>query len=593
VASLAEIQTMDWEKQKPVLLKEIEKQGYLRINVIGLDGNLKSTDGNTANVAGREYFELALDGKTNITDPIISKVDNSLVIIVATPIKNEIGQIVGVLAVSVDGVKFNKIVSDIKIGSKGYAYVLNKDGATIFHPKINLVLEQDNTIVKAKKDAELSSLADIEKKMISGKVGTGFATYKGEEKLYAYGPIPGLDWYMALTQPREEIMGEIDLLKKDSILTTVIFIIIGILFGIYLSRNIKNPLLEINNFAKKIAEGNLTETIDLKRSDEFGQTAEFLNSAVTSLNKLISNTKDVAIKSNEFSLSVASSAQEVSAASQEISSTIQQLSSGANEQAKSANMGVKLVAILDKQMKRMAETFDYTTESAQTMQKKNDLGIKSVMQLKSKFNKNAEAAREVSNNIEDISEKSKSIETIIATITSIADQTNLLALNAAIEAARAGEAGRGFAVVADEVRKLAEQSSNSVNEIYEIIEGIQQVISKAQQSNKHAVELVKEVNTSVDETVSVFNELKSAADDILQKITALNKNMKIINNNKNNVAKAIEDMSSIAEEAAAGSEQVSASVEEQTATIEEITSSIQELSNLIKQLEQSIEVFKI
>ncbi len=591
IAVRPDIMSMDWGIQCPTLISEAKRLGYIKFGVMDTEGNAVFTDGETVNVADQEYFKNALQGDTNIVEPYLS--NGEMIIQTAAPIKDPEGQIIGVLSGVVDGNALSKIIENIKVGETGYAYILNKESTIIGHPDISLVKEKYNIFEDAEVNPEVKKLAEIAEMAIKGETGAGEYYFRGKDKYGSYAPVKGTDWSVMLTQEKDELFSGITTLKRNSIITTVFFILCGFVFSLFLSRNIKQPLEKIEQYTEQLAQGDLSKELTLNRNDEFGSTVSALNVSINNIKSLIKEIQDIALSSEEASDTILSSVQEVAAASEEISATIQQIASGAGEQAQEAGEVVKMVHILEEKLQNMVKIFTETLENTQVMKQKNEIGVKTVTEVKEKFAKNIEASIEVGKSIEAISEKSESISNIIETITSIADQTNLLALNAAIEAARAGDAGRGFAVVADEIRKLAEESAIAAKNIRAIIEDILAVISKAQHTIADAGKLMGDVNYSVEETVNVFNAIKASADETISKIEALNTDILHLEEAEKNVLKAAENISAITQESAAGSQEVSASTEEQTSSIEEVATSIQELNDMIRKLAESVRVFKV
>lgn len=592
VATRPDIRSMDWEIQNPALISETERLGYKKFGVIDLGGNCVFTDGGIINVTETEYFGKALQGDTYITEPFSSS-EGEMVIVVSTPIEGSSGEIIGVLSAIADGNFLSKVIANIKVGETGYAYILNKEGTVIGHPDTGFVKEKYNIFKDAETNLELKKLAEITEIIVKGETGVGEHYFKGENKFVSYAPVAETSWSIVLEQEKNELFSGIMTLRKKTIITTVLFVLCGLVFSIFLSRNIRQPLEKIEKYTKQISQGDLSIELSSDRKDEFGSTLNALNTSINNIKWFIRKIQEIASNSEDASETILSSVQEVAAASEEISATIQQIASGAGEQAEEAAKVVNMAHVLEERLENMVKIFKKTSESTQIMKQKNETGIKAVAEVKDKFAKNTEASIEVGKSVEAIYEKSESISKIIETINSIADQTNLLALNAAIEAARAGDAGRGFAVVADEVRKLAEESAVATKDIQVIIEDIIKVISNAQESIIYAQKLVEEVNVSVDGTVDVFDAIKVSADETIEQIEALNKDILQIHEAEKNVLEAAENISAITQESAAGTQEVSASTEEQTSSIEEVTASIQELNDMVRKLADSVKVFKV
>ena len=272
---------------------------------------------------------------------------------------------------------------------------------------------------------------------------------------------------------------------------------------------------------EKVKDGDLTCQLPIKSKDEIGVLAGSFNKMMEEMKGLIQNIQRAAAKSKNTSQTISKTSEEVGISSTEIAKTIQEIAAGSENQAIEANKSFEVANLLANKIAEMAEKLEVTVTHTNNMKEKNELGIQTIVDLGKKFENNTQAATHVAKDIEDLSDKSKSIHVIIETIRSIAEQTNLLALNAAIEAARAGEAGRGFSVVADEVRKLAEESSEATEEIQKIVGEIIQVIEQTSSTMDGSAKIVEESNQYLRKTMEAFQEIKQSADNVIAQVALL------------------------------------------------------------------------
>lgn len=372
-----------------------------------------------------------------------------------------------------------------------------------------------------------------------------------------------------------------------------IFLLTSIL-TLFLSKKFANPIIKIANLANQVANYDLTtEGVNIKSKGEIGWLANSFQHLVKNNHILIKSIKNTTEKSDRLSDNLSNSAKEISLSSQEVARVIQEIASGMNDQAAQTNNCLEgtnhLSDTIENMLHKLKETVTYTA----TINEKNEIGIQSMSALGHSFEEDTQAKIDVQQQIDILSEKASTIDTIVETIQTIASQTNLLALNAAIEAARAGEHGKSFAVVADEVRKLAEQSSYATEKIHDTIQEITAVIHRTKSTMMHAQAVSENTGCHLKDTEEVFRTMKISADKVSQQIELLHRDIYAIEKSKEDVLTSITCISSVAQQSAASTQEISAAAEEQAAYIDEVTTSIHKLKNMINKLYESVELFKI
>jgi methyl-accepting chemotaxis protein len=371
-------------------------------------------------------------------------------------------------------------------------------------------------------------------------------------------------------------------------LTAAIFLI-----WFFVIRKTTNQLKHLMLITGKLSGGDLSVKASVTSNDEIGKLTRNINSMSDALSKIIRN---VASSSNliaSHSTSLADMTVQTSASLVEVAKTVEELARGATDQTSDAKTGFKNMLQLANQINNV---MDNTVQIGQLMNRAetvNETGMETLIQLNEKLQINNEISSQIAENANVLMSKSDAINKIVNTIRSVADQTDLLALNAAIEAARAGEQGKGFSVVADEIRKLAEQTSDSAKSITAMITEIQKEIKITKSNIDIGEESLSIVNSELNDTTNAFHEISDTIKNSIHGVGMLISNLQLIDKDKDEVVKLIQRISDISENTAASTQEVSASVDEQTATLEEISTSADKLSMIAEELNTLIGKFSV
>jgi methyl-accepting chemotaxis protein len=290
---------------------------------------------------------------------------------------------------------------------------------------------------------------------------------------------------------------------------------------------------------------------------------------------------------------LAAMSEETNATVDQVAVTIQEIARGTQETATDAEKGAGIAGDIRQQFVVLMDNSNAMRNNAEIAIEMNQSGLNALGSLREKTEEKNTANVKVKDAVYNLDHKANAITDIIQTITSIAEQTNLLALNASIEAARAGEAGRGFAVVAEEIRKLAESSSEAADEIRNIINDIQNESQDTVKVMDEVDAMNQEQNDALLNVDESFNKIFSAVEEISQQIETVTHELDELDVSKNNLIEAVTNISAISEETAAATEQVEQSMDEQTRAVEQVASNAERLNELSAELNQKIEVFKI
>ncbi len=387
----------------------------------------------------------------------------------------------------------------------------------------------------------------------------------------------------------------------DSIVTkvTILYVVIGLFIAfsifiyLFINKIVTKPIISISKQVQQIATGDLTvKKISTKSKDEVGDLINAVNIMVENIKGLVEQTAVASNRIQQSSEEVRVASGEVKEGIEQVAATTEELASGSTTQAEHANQSMEMVHDVAQDVELISQYANQLSDSSKKTDDASRDGVNHVQQSIEQMNLIEGKVASTLEIIQGFVGKSKEINHILEVINDIAAQTNLLALNAAIEAARAGEHGRGFAVVADEVRKLAEESAKSTQQIGSIILSVQQ---EAEQSGKAMDEVVQEVRLGlevIDNNGKSFTEIASIIDEMNQKIISVVEVAKQINHSIEKTVSAVENIASITEETSAGAEELSATMEEQNASMQEINSMSDHLAKQAKELNNAISKFK-
>ena len=601
-------------QEKAGMLQKLAEanNAFQKLSIVDKKGIDYLPDGSVNNISSADWFK-RYNGNRYMSEPFTSLINGQMVIVIAVPIYDEHGNFHDILAAAIDGFTMCEAVSQLIIEETGSCSVINSKGITIADPDKTLVQNQFDVIQEAVKNPAFASLSAFVQTMLKSQETTiGYYEYNKLKRMASYAAMKTTGWKIAVYAPIDEVMETVSSLRLSLSIVGIIILLITLTIIYIVASGIVTPIRKIVKALQNIAqgEGDLTVRLPIQGNDEITDMSEYFNETIekigTSVKKvgitsdsmeeigaeLSANMTETASAINEISTNIegvkqqtmtqAASVTETAATVEEIVRTIKQLNIGIETQAASVAQSSSSVEQMVANIASIGQTLAKTDSAI------NDL---------TSATGDGKATLVTSNTVtQKIAEESGSLLEASSVIQHIASQTNLLAMNAAIEAAHAGESGKGFAVVADEIRKLAEESS---------VQG--KTITTTLKTLSSEIETLAASSKTVE---GKFNAIFSLAEQVKEMSARLTEAMREQEHGSKEVLTAIKNINMVTVEVQAGSEEmlkggegvaaemrklddltriITDSMNEMATGAVQINNAVQEVSEITQKNKQSIE----
>lgn len=393
---------------------------------------------------------------------------------------------------------------------------------------------------------------------------------------------------------QRELANQISFVIISAIVGSIVLIGLSLFITMKITNSITRPLKQLSKNAKEIASGNLVvETITYKGKDELGSLNSSFTQMVEQLKELLFSIETASTNVKSFARDLDTENRGLTAITNQVAVSTNEMSIGMQSISSDLQDAVTLIEQMDNNFKENVRSSEESVTFGTEVVSVITDGQGAIELQRTLMVKNQQTSQQIDAATKTFAEYTTEIEDMAKTVSGIADQTNLLALNAAIEAARAGEAGKGFAVVADEVRKLAEEATNSTRHIFNMVDKIKEGISNVRQAVQEGVVIADDQQQSMNTTTEAFVKIGDRVDEMMKRLTSLVDGMNTSKQFGEQVLNSVESISAVVEETAAGNEEISASTTEQLSAFEKIVEKVEMLRKLTDDLQSTMNYFKL
>ena len=501
---------------------------------------------------------------------------------------------IGYVVVDVDYDEIANHIASINMGENAILALITPDGREISYKNIPVSDEAEGQ-ANDSLDTEYIVNSELYDKILASEEngGSEYVEYNGEKYLLLYNKLESQGFMMVSLVPESYIIADADETARLTAAAVAVTALIVIVIGFILSTSMGTTIRKIMNGLEKASTGDLTVDIHTRRKDEFMILCESTNQMLGNIRALINKADTVAKALGNASERGGGNSGILLEETKSITTSISDVEKGIVMQANDAENCLTRMDDLSKKIGVVSENTGKIADIADVTKSTVSDGLATIDTLQDKVKATTQVTAEVISNIEDLEKASQSIANIVGAINDIADETSLLSLNASIEAARAGDAGRGFAVVAESIRKLAEQSLNSVNEIRNIVGKIQKQTVDTVEVAKQAEVIVNSQEEALKATIDVFHDIDKHVSGLAENLSQISAGIDAMEGAKKDTLAAIESISAVAEETASAVTEVNEAAGRQLEAVKKLNNESEELIDRSEDLVEAINKFTI
>ncbi|MGG4213281.1 methyl-accepting chemotaxis protein [Paenibacillus sp. FSL L8-0638] len=534
----------------------------------------------------RKWYKNAMleKGKVFVGVPVASVTTGNLVVNISGTLEDGEGAVA--LALNLD--KMSESLQSVKIGERGGLIIVDSE-----HKVVSGTGTAFNKTGKKAADA-IEGLPEVATTVENDAPSMSQIQFMNRDMLAFTLKDPLTGWSIVALSDLEDYSDAAQPILKQSLIVIVISILAAAIIIVLMVRSFLIPLRKLQAGTRIVRDGNLTERVNLSSKDEFGELAQNFDQMTHSLHTMVSEVNQTSSRLASSSLIIKESTEQTTESVQHVAETVMESAENAATSAEASEQTANAVEEMAKGVSTIAESASSIVDSAGQTEHDVAQGSQMISSVRTQMDRILEAVSQTASLMDELSQLSDDAKQMNTAIAAIAKQTNLLSLNASIEASRAGEAGRGFAVVAIEVRKLSEQSKESADSISQIITQMLDLIQRSTATmNGNVRNQVGEGMRISQDAEGAFTNIERSTSHIVEQIQSVSAAAEQISASTEEVSATVTHLASLSRNSADSSQTTSAAAQEQMAAMEEIASSSQELSNMAQDLQQLVKRFKI